>query len=44
MVMIISANVSRLMFGLIGRGEPSLPKFASSSSIRASRRSLELNS
>jgi hypothetical protein len=43
-VPIISASVSWLMFARIGSGLSSLPKFANSRSIRASRFSLELNS
>jgi hypothetical protein len=42
-VPIISANVSWLIFGLIGVGLPSLPKFASNRRSQASRFSLELN-
>jgi hypothetical protein len=40
---IISANVSWLILGLIGRGLPSFPKFASRRRSCASRFSLELN-
>jgi hypothetical protein len=40
-VPIISASVSWLIFVVIGSGVPSLPKFASSSSVRAKRFSLE---
>jgi hypothetical protein len=43
-VPIISASVSWLIFAMIGSGRPSLPKFARSRRIRASRFSLELNS
>ena len=42
-VPIISARVSWLILAMTGSGLPSLPKFASSSSSRASRFSLELN-
>ena len=42
-VPIISANVSWLIFGLIGVGLPSLPKFANKRRSRARRFSLELN-
>ena len=40
----ISASVSWLIGVVIGCGPPSLPKFASSRSVRASRFSLELKS
>ena len=43
-VPIISASVSWLTFAIPGSGVPSLPKFANSSSRRARRFSLELNS
>ena len=43
-VPIISASVSWLILATSGSGFPSLPKFASSNSSRASRFSLELNS
>jgi hypothetical protein len=43
-VPIISASVSWLIFAITGSGVPSLPKFANSSSRRARRFSLELNS
>jgi len=43
-VPIISARVSWLIFATIASGRPSLPKFASSSSTRASRFSVELKS
>jgi hypothetical protein len=42
-VPIISASVSWLIFAMIGSGRPSLPKFARSRRVRASRFSLELN-
>jgi hypothetical protein len=42
-VPIISAKVSWLIFAMIGSGRPSLPKFARSRSMRASRFSVELN-
>ena len=38
------ARAAWLMFGLMGCGLPSLPKFANSRSSRAARRSLELKS
>jgi hypothetical protein len=40
-VPIISASVSWLIFVVIGFGLPSLPKFASSRSVRAKRFSLD---
>jgi hypothetical protein len=39
----MSASVFWLIFGMTASGFPSLPKFASSRSIRARRLSLELN-